>query len=242
MPLAFSFQSQHLLTEDFPSWTDSYSEMAAPEEAAAPPPVEAPEPAPLRESATKAQPVTGGLAALAVSQSAPLPLRPVSPPLMPKTAIAACLASAALTPGGLLGSAETDRAVATAPQIEPWKPALDDDVNELRNDVFGAVMGVSALKDRLDSLETLLARLETAVSRQAESPPPAAAGPDRDQVIAWVGEWLAGRVDTLVEHKLEDRLQHLDGTRFFRLSAGSPHHDRATALATAPVILATVLP
>lgn len=221
------------------------------------------------------RPSTGGLAALVVRQTAPLPPRvssaqlpkfqgqefatpsytpphfePValgqpnfekpstSPHFMPKTAIAACLATAVLTPGELLSEPPLrmqEQASVPNSKVEAPPPAQVSEIEEMRSDLFGAVMGVSALKDRLDSLESLLLRLESAVNQHLTSPhePPVT----EQQVHQWLGEWLENHLD----ERLNEQLRKLTMTRYFRLGTGTANPTRTCTLTQAPVILDTTL-
>lgn len=168
---------------------------------------------------------------------------PLPQPFMPKTAIAACLATAAvLTPGELLANPPSPmHSRVSQPCLEnPPQPSLQSDVEEMKNDLFGAVMGVSALKDRLDSLETLLLRLENAVNQHLTSPHPAPVS--QEQVQQWLGEWLDDHLEARLKGSIESHLQSLSSPRYFRLGTTTPSHTRTTALTHAPVILDTLLP
>ncbi len=238
MPLAFSFQSQRRHFADEPP---SFS--GAVDEAAASPDKEnqnasTPQKAlPLFDS----PPSTGGLAAMAVNQSWGMPQPPESIPhaVMPRTAIAASLASAAKTPGELLPDPGADKTA--VPAVDSWKTEIDEGINQLRNDIFAAVMGVSALKDRLDGLEYHA----PAPSQPANDLPEAA----REQILAWIEDRLAScldekiacALDQVISARQESLITRMSTAEFFRQPPGFPLPDRRTAFAQAPTILATSL-
>ncbi len=114
-------------------------------------------------------PAVTGLAAMVVQQSTSGPLAP--PPrklasyMAPTSAIAASLAISAPLPAPTHSTFENEKVNAPAKshfnptptlqtrELSELRVDLENEIESVRQDVFGAAMGVSALKDRLEDLE-----------------------------------------------------------------------------------------
>jgi hypothetical protein len=116
---------------------------------------------------------------------------------------------------------------------------LHEEINQVRNDLFGAVMGVSALKDRLDDLETSF----------LHSAAPAAAPPapsiDRVEIESWISAWLETHLPTALDRalaRLEEKTHSstiMSTTTWFRQPVHFQSPDRHTLLTQAPIVIAS---
>lgn len=117
--------------------------------------------------------------------------------------------------------------------LEEVREALQEEINQVRNDLFGAVMGVSALKDRLDDLETT-----TTQNLPAPSPPI-----DRAEIESWISAWLEAHLPAALDRalfRLEDKTHGtLSTTTWFRQPVHIPSADRHTFLSQPPVVIAS---
>ncbi|TDU68118.1 hypothetical protein EI77_03235 [Prosthecobacter fusiformis] len=208
-----------------------------------------------REPIELPMPCSGGLAALAVEQSVSAPLAPPSRKLAsymaPGPAIAASLALAAQSPTGVSIQGETPQ---QAPSVASHFNAvqslqsrdlaqlrldLEREIEQVRQDLFGAAMGVSALKDRLDDLES------TVVSR----PPVATSAFSTAEVELLVRGWLDDHLPPYVEQAVKNTLDQavqqtvsaLSSSEFFRMPVHTPGLTPETILSQAPQILSSTL-
>ena len=122
-----------------------------------------------------------------------------------------------------------------APQsLEMLKEELQHEIEQVKADLFGAAMGVSALKDRLDGMES-------AVAAQAVT---AASSPlSREEVQSWVSQWLEQHLPEALERAISQAQQKMTGSlstqHYFRQPIQTHHIDRHKALIHPPIILAS---
>ncbi|MBB5037681.1 hypothetical protein [Prosthecobacter dejongeii] len=197
---------------------------------------------------------TTGLAALAVQQCSGLlapPPRRMPSYMTPGPAIAASLALAAHTPAPRSVPVEAPPAQ-TAPaanhfsavqslqsrDLAQMRVELDAELKQMRQDLFGAAMGVSTLKDRLDGLESSL-------DKKPSAPEPISAGDMEILVQNWLETHLNARVEQAVKASLDQAVQQtvsqLSSHTFFRLTAPLPGFDAETFLSQPPQILSATL-
>lgn len=194
-----------------------------------------------------------GLAALAVHQSEreapPLNRKPVTSPFPAATPD---LGLALMAAPEVQNLPFTVAAPAVAPAVEmaasrpvsgPLSPdqdalrqQLQEEIEQVKNDLFGAVMGVSALKDRLDGLESQFSR------RQVTAPQlPAAPATSRLEIESWVHSWMEVHLPAALERALtasqERMMASLSTLTFFRATAPLSGVERQSFLAQPPVIL-----
>lgn len=97
-------------------------------------------------------------------------------------------------------------------------------------------MGVSALKDRLDGLESQMTQ------KQASSTP-AQAQPNRQEIESWMSAWMDEHLPTALDRAVTAGQQRALGTlstqAWFRQPVSFPPADRLNFLAQPPVILTT---
>lgn len=175
-------------------------------------------------------PLTGGLAAIVLQQSTSGPLAPparrLASYMSPSPAIAASLALAAQSPVEVPASVESPPPTAPAAHhfnaiqslqsrdVAQMRVELESEIEQVRQDLFGAAMGVSALKDRLDGLEST-------VEKPAE--PPATFTAEMIPTLAqnWLDAHLPGFIEQSVQKALELALQkkmaELSSHEFFRM-------------------------
>jgi len=199
-------------------------------------------------------PATGGLAAMAVQQSTSGPLAPpsrrINHGLTPGPAIAASLALAAQA------SAQSQPIPMEMPPSAPathhynaqqslsnrdlaqLRLDLEAEIEQVRQDLFGAAMGVSALKDRIDGLEAMTAK------EPATVPPLSPAEVER-LVRDWLDAHLPSQVETAIQSTLDQALQQtissLSSSEFFRMPVHTPGLNPDKLLSQAPQILSTSL-
>lgn len=77
------------------------------------------------------------------------------------------------------------------------------EIEQVKSDLFGAALGVSALKDRLDTLEVQL--LQTPASPTPE------AGLSKDELIAWMQDWIESNVERIMETAVAKALNRVGG-------------------------------
>lgn len=121
--------------------------------------------------------------------------------------------------------------VTTAPEVDELRQELNGEIEQVKNDLFGAVMGVSALKDRLDGLEAQLSRVESAPQPE---PPPAL------EIEPVITSWLDDHLPAAIERMLaEAQLKMLGtpGAAFFRSSIPLSEAARQNLYSQPPVIL-----
>ncbi len=197
---------------------------------------------------------TTGLAALAVQQCSGLlapPPRRMPSYMTPGPAIAASLALAAHAPAHRSAPVEAPPAQ-TAPaanhfsavqslqsrDLAQMRVELDAELEQMRQDLFGAAMGVSTLKDRLDGLESSL-------DKKPSAPEPISASDMEILVQNWLETHLNARVEQAVQASLDQAVQQtvsqLSSHAFFRLTAPLPGFDAETFLSQPPQILSATL-
>ena len=197
-------------------------------------------------------PMTGGLAAMAVKQSTSEPLAPpsrrLSSYMAPGSALAAGLALAAHSPGGMPSPMEGPPPGAPAAShfnavqslqsrdLAQLRMDLEREIEQVRQDLFGAAMGVSALKDRLDDLETTVGKA-----------PAASAAFSPAEVEQLVRSWLDAHLPPFVQQAvrgtldqaLEQTVSSLSSTEFFRMPVHTPGLTADLILSQAPQILSS---
>lgn len=202
------------------------------------------------------RPITTGLAAMVVNQTEAFPTPPAQRRLpgyiTPGPAIAASLALATqMTPAPAPSHAQesitapsinhlTMAGNLTSREIAELRVECQQEIEQLRNDLFGAAMGVSALKDRLDGLEVQVSQPPVIAAPQ---PPPIS----KQEVHTWMQEWVETRLDAVIEAKLNQALEQmmsrmtatLASHDFFRLPVRPAGTDASAVFSTAPTILAS---
>jgi hypothetical protein len=196
---------------------------------------------PRQEIALPARKDSAGFAAMVVNQSenaapplnrrpqSPFPVAPASPPSQtlfpsarPMTAPQTEMWHAAVTPS-------------TEPlSYDVLKEELQLEIEQVKADLFGAAMGVSALKDRLEGVESLVAQQSVSVASSPVS---------REDIHAWISEWMDANLSAAVERALGQAQQKMMGALstqdYFRQPCRLPHTDRSVALIHPPIILAS---
>lgn len=176
-----------------------------------------------------------GLAALAVHQSGteapPINRRPPSqslPTMSPFPVEVPVSAREALPAPGHWSSANE---IKTSEAYEGLRQELRGEIEEVKSDLFGAAMGVSALKDRLDGLE----------SQMSQKQPPAQEQPSRQDIESWMSAWMDEHLPAALECAVTAAQQRTLGTMstqaWFRQPVTFPPADRLNFLAQPPVIL-----
>ncbi|WP_146854246.1 hypothetical protein [Brevifollis gellanilyticus] len=126
-------------------------------------------------------------------------------------------------------------------QPDPARQELQDEIEQVKNDLFGAVMGVSALKDRLDGLEAQLSRIQTAPLIPAPPVVVPAAGPSRSEVESLISSWMETHLSAAVERFMtasqKQMMSSLSTLAFFRAATPLGGTDRQSFLAQPPVVL-----
>lgn len=196
-------------------------------------------------------PVATGLAAMVVQQSTSGPLAPPSRKLAsyvaPTSAIAASLAIAAPIAPVSHPPIESEKVTAPAKphfnavhtvqtrELSELRMDLEKEIESVRQDLFGAAMGVSALKDRLEDLEQLMAKKPADVSI-----------PDVESAIqAWLDTNLPSYVEAAVKRTLDSAMEQtvasLSSHEFFRLTGHLPELVPDVIFSQPPHILSTSL-
>jgi hypothetical protein len=124
--------------------------------------------------------------------------------------------------------------VTAVPEVDVLRQELNGEIEQVKNDLFGAVMGVSALKDRLDGLEAQLSRVESAPTAPLPEPPPAL------EIEPIITSWLDDHLPAAIERMLaEAQLKMLGtpGAAFFRSSIPLSEAERQNLFSQPPVIL-----
>ncbi len=259
MPIAFSFFSSKRAqaTDTQPLEATGMEEATGPETHASAEPIELPpvkkpfptkdelRPPPLPESLPTLILPTGlpepragvflpekreakGLAALAVHQSgteAPPLNRRSTPPPFPLNSLLGAPAQPTHDTESWHGSPPTTSQLSN----ETLRQELQNEIEQVKNDLFGAAMGVSALKDRIDGVEALVANK------------PTGAGPTQEEVHSWVSAWLDAHLPQALERALikvqEQAVSALSTPAYFRQPAPFQSQDRQSFLSQPPVIL-----
>jgi hypothetical protein len=176
-----------------------------------------------------------GLAALVVNQSAQEapPLNRRRPPTFPISPLADQTIPTSESMLDQPDSQPADQMV--PPEVGILRDELYHELEQVKNDLFGAVMGVSALKDRLDGLELQLTQIQSSPS--IETSPIAA----RADITDWMNTWLEEHLPTALERVLstaqERTLGTLSPTAYFRTLTPLSNADRQSFLNHPPVIL-----
>jgi len=203
-------------------------------------------------------PVATGLAAMAVQQSASTllspPSRRLSGYMTPGSAIAASLALAAQPAPASLPELprQTEPPVPSAPATNHYQSIqnlqnrdlaqlrmdLEAEIEQVRQDLFGAAMGVSALKDRIDGLESTV--------EKKPAPVPAFSKAEVEHLVRdWLETHLPPKVEQAVQEGLDQAVQQtistLSSSEFFRMPVHTPGLNPATLLSQAPHILSSSL-
>lgn len=115
---------------------------------------------------------------------------------------------------------------------------LEAEVAQVRQDLFSAAMGVSALKDRLDDLESS--------SGQGQPFSPALSQHDIDRLVrAWLDIHLPSYVEQSVQKSLNQALQQtvatLSSSEFFRMPVHMAGQFSDPQLSRAPQILSSFI-
>jgi hypothetical protein len=127
----------------------------------------------------------------------------------------------------------------------------------VKNDLFGAVMGVSALKDRMDGLETQVATHHSAVGQVSElvkisesiqakveaNTHPGMEAPSREMIETWVQAWLEEHLARAMERAMGSAIERVMAAQstlaFLRPAPGLPMGtDPRDFLSAPPAILA----
>jgi hypothetical protein len=108
--------------------------------------------------------------------------------------------------------------------VEVLKQELQAEIEQVKNDLFGAVMGVSALKDRLDGVES-----------QVQQPAAANVFPSRSELETWMSAWLEAHLGEILERTLSPVLSKFSTQGLLRLPL-SPA-ELQSSLSQPPVIL-----
>ena len=104
----------------------------------------------------------------------------------------------------------------TTRELAEVRLEVRDEIEQVKNDLFGAAMGVSALRDRMDSFEALACR-EASEARALEL---------RDGLRRELRDWLRTQIDDAVKEAMAQALEFarrellasLSSGEFFRLS------------------------
>lgn len=122
----------------------------------------------------------------------------------------------------------------TSREIAQLRMEMREEIEQVKNDLFGAAMGVSALKDRLDGLEAQVAK--------ASEKPPGPPSPTLEDLQAWITQRVEQAVQAAVERALEAVNQRADSTLsssdFYRMPVRVRPPDRPS-LSEAPMILSS---
>lgn len=172
----------------------------------------------------------------------------------PGAAIAASLAIAAQQPEprpSIVAKSQTSDEAWLPNQISSRELAqvrveMRQEIEQVRGDLFGAAMGVSALKDRLDGLESQVVA-QAMQAAAAEAAPSSNPGPSREEVQGWVHDWLQTHLDDAVQAAvqkfLENAAEHVTSTlsssEFFRMPTRPPAGTPLPPLSQAPQILSS---
>lgn len=200
-------------------------------------------------------PVSTGLAALAVQQSTSSPLAPPSRKLAnyvpPAPAIAAAgLAFVSHAPNSVEPPRQPQPSPVSAPSnhhfhavqtlqhqdVAQLRLDLEAEISQVRQDLFSAAMGVSALKDRLDGQEAVPGQPYT----------PALSQHDIDRLVrAWLDIHLPSYVEQSVQKSLDQALQQtvatLSSSEFFRMPVHLAGQFSDPQLSRAPQILSSFI-
>ena len=166
------------------------------------------------------RPSTCGLAAMVLSQSdisaPPLNKRLCPPPI---TAISPepvrSPESSSLPPSA---------SAPTTVDVDVLKQEFQAEIEQVKNDLFGAVMGVSALKDRLDGIES-----------QVQQTPVQPSLPSRSELETWMSSWLETHLGEALERTLGSVLGKFSSQGLLRTPLS--HAELQATLSQPPVIL-----
>jgi len=176
-----------------------------------------------------------GLAALVVNQSAQEapPLNRQRPPTFPISSVAG---QSIAIQESLLDRPDAQVAdQSTFPEADTLRDELHHEIEQVKNDLFGAVMGVSALKDRLDGLESQLTQIQSAPDAVSSS------SATRAEITNWMSTWLEEHLPAALERALataqERNLGAMSTTAYFHTTTRLSDTDRQSFLNHPPVIL-----
>ena len=127
--------------------------------------------------------------------------------------------------------------VLEVPDLDTLRQELHAEIEQVKNDLFGAVMGVSALKDRLDGLEAQLNRAESSPTPPQPEPPLSL------EIEPVITSWLDDHLPAAIERMLADaqvRMLGTPGAAFFRSSITLSESERQNLFSQPPVILNSV--
>lgn len=176
-----------------------------------------PEPPPLPPP--ERRPSTGGLAAMVLSQS-----DIAAPPLNKRLSLIPGTAVSSESARSVDSSSLCLPSTLSPTEVEVLKQELQAEIEQVKNDLFGAVMGVSALKDRLDGIES-----------QVQQPAAANAFPSRSELETWMSAWLEAHLGEILERTLSPVLSKFSTQGLLRLPL-SPA-ELQSSLSQPPVIL-----
>lgn len=165
-------------------------------------------------------PTTCGLAAMVLSQS------DISAPPLNKRLSPPPLAAIAPEPVRSVESSSPSPGVSTPTTVEvdALKQEFQTEIEQVKNDLFGAVMGVSALKDRLDGIESQV--------QQTTAEPPF---PSRSELETWMSCWLETHLGEALERTLGPILGKFSTQGLLRTPLS--HAELQASLSQPPVIL-----
>lgn len=166
------------------------------------------------------RPSTCGLAAMVLSQSdisaPPLNKRLSPPPL------------AAISPEPVRSHESSNllpsTSAPTTVEVDALKQEFQAEIEQVKNDLFGAVMGVSALKDRLDGIESQVQ--QTTVQPNF---------PSRSELETWMSSWLETHLSEVLERTLGSVLGKFSSQGLLRTPLS--HAELQATLSQPPVIL-----
>ncbi len=181
-----------------------------------------------------------GLAALAVDQSSveapPLNRRstPQNAPVVSPFPVEIAETTRGATP--VSSHWQTTSELIIPETSEALRLELRGEIEQVKGDLFGAAMGVSALKDRLDGLESQMTQKQAAAS-------PTHSQTSREAIESWIAAWfdehLPAALDRAVTDAQTKSLGSLSTQTWFRQPVSFPAADRHTFLSQPPLILAS---
>lgn len=180
-----------------------------------------------------------GLAAMVVRQSeteAPPLNKRQSFPLSPFAVTSAPLERPARVEANPLPQLTTSTPTTTSTQdldLESIRLGLHDEIEQVKNDLFGAVMGVSALKDRLDGLETQLDNVQSSPAAHVSSPGALEIEPI---ITSWLNDHLPAAIHRMLA-EAQEKMLGAPGAAFFRSSLPLSEAERQSLFSQPPTIL-----
>jgi len=176
-----------------------------------------------------------GLAALVVDQSAQEapPLNRRRPPTFPISPVAGQCDSNHDSLPDQSGLHSLDHS--TSSESNNLRDEIHHEIEQVKNDLFGAVMGVSALKDRLDGLESQIGQIQSVPKIEPASS--VARAEMEEWLSAWLEEHLPAAVERALANAQERALGIMSTTAYFRTTTQLSDTDRQSFLNHPPVIL-----